>query len=123
MQHEFPQLDKSQLIQSAEERARLPSHRSTIVDQALDQLIDSLNREAHFSTLGHQIATASFNRILANQILLHHELAKPITNITNSAHATEQSHLFVLGLFRSGTTLLHNLLSLDPNAHYIRLCD
>ena len=120
MPHEFPQLDKAQLIQSAEERAGFPSHRSAIVDQALDQLIDSLNREAQFSPLGHQIATASFNRILANQILLHHELAKPITN---SAGPTKPSHLFVLGLFRSGTTLLHNLLALDPNAHYIRLCD
>ena len=113
MQHEFQRLNKEHLIQEAERRAEIPAKRNIKEEETLDILIDSINREARLSSLGQKLAIASFTRILTNQLLLERELA----NFPQPEKDKEKKHLFILGLFRTGTTLLHNLLTLDQNSH------
>ena len=119
MQHEFQRLNKEYLIQEAERQSGLSAKRNTKFEQALEILIDSINRESRLSGLGQKLASASFNRILTNQLLLDKELE----NFPKPEKNEGKRHLFILGLFRTGTTLLHNLLTLDSNSHYMRLCD
>ena len=119
MRHEFQRLNKEHLIQEAERRAEISATRNIKEEETLDILIDSINREARLSSLGQKLAIASFTRILTNQLLLERELE----NFPKPEKDKKKKHLFILGLFRTGTTLLHNLLSLDQNSHYMRLCD
>ncbi len=42
----------------------------------------------------------------------------PEIRLENQGHAVEQPPIFVLGFWRSGTTLLHNLISSDPQLAY-----
>ena len=119
MQYKFQRLNKEHLIQEAERRAEISAKRNIKEEETLDILIDSINREARLSSLGQKLAIASFNRILTNQLLLERELK----NFTQPKKSKKKKHLFILGLFRTGTTLLHNLLALDVNSHHLRLCD
>lgn len=119
MQYKFQRLNKEHLIQEAERRAEISAKRNIIFEETLEILIDSINKEARLSSLGHKLAIASFTRILTNRLLLERELE----NFTQPKKSKKKKHLFILGLFRTGTTLLHNLLALDVNSHYIRLGD
>ena len=119
MQNQFQQLNKEDLIQEAERRSQISAPSNIKFAEPLEILIDSINTEARLSSLGQKLAIASFARILTNQLLLDQELE----NFSQSDKNQKKKHLFILGLFRTGTTLLHNLLALDSNSHYMRLCD
>ena len=119
MQYEFLRLNKEYLIQEAERRAGISAPKNLKGEEALEILLDSINREARLSSLGQKLANASFTRILTNKLLLARELA----NFSPPEMDEKKKHLFILGLFRTGTTLLHNLLALDLNSHSMRLCD
>ena len=119
MQHEFPRLNKENLIQEAQRRSSISAQINTQLAERLEILLDSINREAKLNNLGQKLAIASLTRILTNQLLLERELE----NFSPPEKDEKKKHLFILGLFRTGTTLLHNLLALDSNCHYMRLCD
>ena len=119
MPPEGRRLDKEHLIQEAERQAKISAQSHLKDEEALEILVDSINREAQLSSLGQKLAIASFTRILTNKLLLNQELA----NLTPGNKDENKKYLFIIGLFRTGTTLLHNLLALDVNSHYIRLCD
>ncbi|MDJ0691071.1 MAG: sulfotransferase [Xenococcaceae cyanobacterium MO_188.B32] len=119
MQNEFQQLNKEHLIQEAERRSKVSAKRNTEFEEALEILIDSINREARLNSLGQKLTIANFTRIVTNKLLLDRELE----NFPTSENDEKKKHLFIIGLPRTGTTLLHNLLALDLNSYYIRLCD
>ncbi len=119
MQHKFQRLNKEDLIQEAEKRAEISVTRNITESETLEILLDSINKEARLSSLGQKLAIASFTRILTNKFLIERELAQ----FSPPEKDKKKKYLFILGLFRTGTTLLHNLLALDLNCHYLRLCD
>ena len=119
MAHQFQQLNKEHLIQEAERRSQISAPKNRKIEEPLEVLIDSINTESRLSSLGQKLAMASFTRILTNKLLLDRELE----NFSQPQKNQKKKYLFILGLFRTGTTLLHNLLALDLNSHYIRLCD
>jgi hypothetical protein len=78
--------------------------------EALDVLCDSLEREARLTPVGRLLARQMVQQGLENQLQLqewyrrHPEIAEqPIDN-----------HLIIIGMPRTGTTILHELMALDP---------
>ena len=118
MQHK-PQLMKEFLMQQAQQRSQLEPQLDPEFESALDILLDSINGEAELSQLGQQLAAASPIRILTNKLLLDRELG----DFERSPSKRPKKHLFILGLPRTGTTLLQNLLAQDADAYYLKLCD
>ena len=118
MQHQ-PQLNQEYLIQEAQRFSQLKLTEDPEFESALKILIDSINREAQLSNLGQQLAAGNLTRILTNKLLLDRELKK----FDSLKQDREKKHLFILGLPRTGTTLLHNLMALDSSSYYLKLCD
>ena len=112
-------LSKEFLIQEAQKRSQLPMTSNSELTTALTVLVDSINREAQLSSLGQKLAATSLIRILTTKLLLERELK----HFARSQKQKQQKHLFILGLPRTGTTLLHNLLAQNSNAHYLKLCE
>ena len=103
-------LDEETLLAAALERTGLVDFGPESFREGLRVLLGSLEREANLSPLGRIIAHGRVLDLLAQRLLLidwrkrHPELARE--EIRNP--------WFVLGLPRTGTTLLHGLLAQDP---------
>ena len=102
---------------SADRLYRLASKKTGLTDfgnpsyrVGFDKLLASLNEEANLTPLGRIIATEEVLTALTNRLQLeaHHQQhpeigAEPI-----------RSPIIMMGMGRSGTTILHELLALDP---------
>lgn len=104
-------LCRDSIIATAEAQANAVLDRKGL-PQSFDRLIDSVNKSDNLSHLGqqmlfHKLVANVRNRILVTQYVKQHpdivneQIVKPI---------------FIVGFPRTGTTLLHNLLSLYPNS-------
>lgn len=82
---------------------------NSILD-ALNRLVDALNREAKLSANGEQNAQGTLIRALANRLRVEDYLAQHPELLQRPI----EKPLFVFGLPRTGTTLVINLLSVDP---------
>jgi hypothetical protein len=106
----WPSLDPEDLIATARRRTGLsnlgdPSHRI-----GLEKFVEALEREAALTTLGRTIARQDLVRLLVGRLHLEDTLrAHPEIET-----APVRAPLFVVGLPRTGTTILHELLALDP---------
>ncbi len=110
-------IDATRLVQRAMGEAGLEDFGGTEWREGLDRLVDSLNREAALTPLGEEILGGRLGMLLANRLRIVGELA---------AHpdiGDEQvgGPLCVIGLPRTGTTALSNLLAADPQIRSIRL--
>ncbi|HSP97758.1 MAG TPA: sulfotransferase [Candidatus Dormibacteraeota bacterium] len=76
----------------------------------LGVLLDALEREAALHTLGRVIARSDLTRLLENRLRMTDVLARH-PEITAAPVARP---LFVVGLPRTGTSILHELLAQDP---------
>lgn len=96
-----------QIISLARSQTKLPDEKDTAFHEPLRQLISAFEAEANLSTFGrfamkHTLAHYVGNRLRMQQALIDHpkildeQIVRPI---------------FVVGLPRTGTTLLHNLLA------------
>jgi hypothetical protein len=85
-----------------DERFRIP----------LKALLDSYENDPGLTFLGRAVARGMLVHLLANRLRIHDDL-KQNPDILNG---TIRRPLFVVGLPRTGTTLLQNLLSQDPAA-------
>jgi len=74
-------------------------------------LLDSLEKEARLSLLGRMVAKADLLRTLENRLGLV-ELFKKHPEITDQAI---ERPIFVVGPPRTGTTIFHDLLMMDPD--------
>ena len=78
----------------------------------LQKLIESYQNEKDLTFIGHEIAFKSLVHFVSNRLCIQHDL-----NCNPDIHQQEiRKPLFVIGLPRSGTSLLYNLLALDKNA-------
>jgi hypothetical protein len=104
-------LDERALFAEARRRTRLEDFaEDETFHQALDRLISSYETEAHLKLIGRFIARQRTIQLLMNRLSLVEDRARR----PEIAGQEIRSPLFLTGLPRSGTTLLHALLAQDP---------
>jgi hypothetical protein len=105
-----PRLDPERLIAIAVRRTGLEDFGDPSFREALARLVEALEGEAALTTLGRIIARRDLLRLLEGRLRMESVLgAHP--EIEAAAVPTP---IFVLGLPRTGTSILHELLALDP---------
>ena len=80
-------------------------------------LLQSLQDEARLSTQGVILMQRTILRLLANRL----RTEEAVTSYPEMAETPIERPLYILGFPRTGTTLLHNLLSCDPASRWLRL--
>ena len=108
--HGPPELRPEQLLRSARRHTRLTDVGLQAINVALERLVEALEREARLTLLGRLTVRRYLASLLETALLLQQER-------TRSPAVTEQritAPVFIVGLPRTGTTLLHNLLVQDP---------
>lgn len=104
-------LDENDLMARATRSTGLSDFGDETFRPALRLLLASLESEAHLSTLGRVIARTDIVRLVENRLHIVDTL-KRHPSITD---APISKPLFVIGLPRTGTTILHELLAQDPS--------
>ena len=74
-------------------------------------LIDALNHEARLSALGKFVTRADLLKLLSNRI----HMVQDRKTHPEMTHQIITRPLFIAGMPRTGSSLLHTLLALDPN--------
>lgn len=108
----LPSLDEPGLLAAAARETRLDDFGADSFRRGLRELLRCFEQEAQLTTLGRGIARSTVVSALATRLRLvdwrkHHP---------EIAQQEIQRPLFVLGMPRTGTTLLHGLLAQDPAA-------
>ena len=80
-------------------------------------LLQSLQDEACLNTQGVILMQRTILRLLANRL----RTEEAFTSYPEMADTPIERPLYILGFPRTGTTLLHNLLSCDPASRWLRL--
>jgi len=107
----LPSLDEQGLLDAAIVRAGSSDFGGDDFREGMRVLLDSVEREANLSTLGRLSCRETLLRYLENRLRLteyrtqHPEVAKQVI----------ERPIFIVGLPRTGTTLLYNLLAQDPD--------
>lgn len=103
-------LDPQRLLDKASRRCGLPAIHDAALNEGLEQLCSSLNHEASLNPIGRFILGQQLVDSLVNRLQVQHwHQQHPDIN------ETIRKPLIVVGLPRTGTTLLSNLLDLDPH--------
>lgn len=104
-------LDAERMTAAARKSTGLRDFGSNDFRDPLDRLIRSLEQDANLHALGRVIARSDITRYLATRLQLedwhrrHPEISQEEI----------RQPIFIVGQGRTGTTILHELLSLDPN--------
>jgi len=105
-----PALEREPLLSAACKRTGLDDFGAWQFEQPLERLLDAYQREAHLTTLGRITVRELIISVLENLLRLEQERARsPALEKESIANP-----VFVIGLPRTGTTLLHGLMSEDP---------
>jgi hypothetical protein len=78
----------------------------------LESLVESLNDDARLTPVGRKVIQEALIGYLVNRLWIRDSIRR----IPNIATAPVARPLFIVGLSRTGTTMLHNLLALAPDA-------
>ncbi len=110
-------LQVESLIGAATEETGLGDFGGTTWREGLERLVASLNSEAALTDGGEQILSVRLGMLLANRLRIVDTLA------AHPEIADEEivGPLVIIGLPRTGTTALSNLLAADPQIRSIRL--
>src|SRR6266404_5895818 len=98
------------LIKTAKRRCGLDDFGGGDFFEGLSRLIDSCQRESQLNLIGRIVLRADLVRILCSRLFIQRD-RKAYPSI---ARQEIREPLFIVGLPRSGTTVLHTLLALDP---------
>lgn len=98
------------LIETAKRRCSLDDFGEGDFFEGLSRLLASCQREARLNLVGRIVLRADLIRTLCSRLFLQRD-RKLYPNIVRQEI---REPLFIVGLPRSGTTLLHTLLALDP---------
>lgn len=103
-------LSSQRLHQIAAKQTGLTDFGNPSYRQGFDILLDSLNEEAKLTPVGRLIAREEVLTALKNRLQLeaHHQQFQEI------GAAPISNPIIMMGMGRSGTTILHELLALDP---------
>jgi hypothetical protein len=102
-------LETEHLIAVARRRARLDNFGDETFGEPLRRLLDSCQREARLNTIGKLALTEDILQLLMNRL----QIQRDRHNWPRIAKEAIAAPLFILGLPRTGTTLLHGLLAQD----------
>jgi len=100
----------TKLIEAAKRRCHLNDFGPGDFFEPLSRLLESCHREARLNVIGKMALRSDVVRILCNRLLLQRD--RQI--YPEIAQQEIREPLFIVGLPRSGTTLLHTLLAADP---------
>ncbi len=103
-------LDAATLCERARRATGLEDFGDPWFREPLGVLLDALEREAAMHTLGRVIARTDLTRLLENRLRMTDVIARH----PEIAAAPITRPLFVVGLPRTGTSILHDLLAQDP---------
>jgi hypothetical protein len=98
------------LIETAKRRCGLDDFGGGDFFEGLSQLLASCQRESRLNLVGRIVLRADLIRTLCSRLFMQRD-RKVYPNIVRQEI---REPLFIVGLPRSGTTLLHTLLALDP---------
>ena len=103
-------LDDQSMIAEAERATGLNDWGGDDFREPLRVLVDALNDEAQLHEQGERIAQRHLHDVLCGRL----KMAADRTRLPGIAAEKIIAPVFVIGLPRSGTTFLHNLLTQDP---------
>ena len=103
-------LDSEQLLARATEVTGLEDYGDRGFREPLKIFVEALEEEADLTLLGRILARSEIQRILENRL----RVEDVIRQNPEIAAAPIEAPIFITGLARSGTTLLHELLAQDP---------
>jgi sulfotransferase family protein len=103
------------LLAAARKKTGLEDYGDNSFRQRMKILLESVNDEARLHPLGRLMARQNFIRLLVNRLRIE-EAFKRHPEIDQ---LEIESPLFIVGLQRTGTTLLHRLLASDPGFRYL----
>lgn len=105
-------LAPADLVAAAQRRAGSDSFGDWDFQEALEVLVDAYEAEAHLTLLGRLTVRELLVSLLTNLLHMERELG---THPSIAARPVA-APLFIIGLPRTGTTLLHSLLAQDPQS-------
>jgi hypothetical protein len=100
----------SDLIEAAKRRCHLDDFGSGDFFEPLSRLLESCQRDAQLNVIGRMALRFDVTRHLCNRLLMERDRHL----YAGIANQEIRQPLFIVGLPRSGTTLLHALLAADP---------
>jgi sulfotransferase family protein len=103
-------LDADTLLAQAAKRTGLSDFGDDAFREPLRRLLDCFEREAALTLLGRVIARTDILRLLDNRL----RMVDARTRHPEIAAGEVRRPLFIIGLPRTGTTILHELLAQDP---------
>ncbi len=103
-------------IDHAREKTGLEDFGGRTFESGLDALVDSLNHDLDLS----EMTAGYFGQIISQVLINRLEITQLLKEHPEIQDEKIESPLFIVGLPRSGTTLLHTLLALNPVARYLR---
>ncbi|MGK7904528.1 MAG: sulfotransferase [Hormoscilla sp.] len=124
--HQIPQtyhlgplnLNETNLLETTENITGLSDWGSDSFRPRLQKLLDALTTVADLNAAGrYYFRRFYFVRLLANRLKLQDQRKRH----PEIAQRPLPKPLFVVGMFRSGTTFLHNLLAEDPDCRWLHL--
>jgi hypothetical protein len=98
------------LLEEASRQAGLDDFGDPSFREGLGLLVGSYEQEAGLSALGRGAVRGRLTQFLVNRLKLHDWLSRQPEILEEAI----ERPIFILGLPRTGTTLLHDLLALDP---------
>jgi hypothetical protein len=98
------------LIETAKRRCNLDDFGGGDFFEGLSRLLDSCHRESRLNLIGKIALRTDLIRILCSRLFMHRDRHL----YPDVARQEIREPLFIVGLPRSGTTLLHTLLAADP---------
>lgn len=105
------------LLEMASGETGLADYGGTTWREGLERLVDSLNNEATLTESGEAILTMRIGMLLSNRLRVIRTFEEH-----PEIHAEEiGGPLFIIGLPRTGTTALSNLIAADPQIRSVRL--
>jgi hypothetical protein len=108
---ERPSLDRDALFAAASKRTGLNDFGSWEIDEPLNRLLESYRNESRLTALGRITVRELMVSLLENLLYMEREFKlKP-----EIADERITAPTFIIGLPRTGTTVLHNLISEDPD--------
>jgi hypothetical protein len=107
---EPPSLDRDSLFAAARRRTGLVDHGAWSIEEPLKRLLPSYQNDARLTALGRITARELIVSVIENLQYMQREL----DSAPGIADLAVEAPTFIVGLPRTGTTLLHNLMSQDP---------
>jgi sulfotransferase family protein len=98
------------LIETAKRRCGLDDFGGGDFFEGLSRLLDSCQRESQLNLIGRIVLRADLMRILCLRLFMQRDRQ----TYSSIVRQEIREPLFIVGLPRSGTTLLHTLLAVDP---------